>query len=100
MRRSSHRVQSVDTDNSTSGGKNYIADTKRSLEFAAEKGASSWLAVIPISEMNFNLNKREFRDALNLRYDWNISESPSMCVYGETFTIDHAETSSFNATMN
>ena len=60
------------------------------MEFAAEKGTSSWLTVIPISEMNFNLNKREFRDALNLRYDWNISDSPSMCVYGEMFTIDHA----------
>ena len=27
-----------------------------------------WLTVIPISEMGFNLNKREFRDASKLRY--------------------------------
>ena len=64
--------------------------TKRSLESAAEKRAYTWLTVIPISEMNFNLNKREFRGALNLRYDWNISDSPSMCACEETFTVDHA----------
>ena len=64
--------------------------TKRSLEFAAEKGPSTWLTVILISEINFNLNKREFRAAFNLRYDWNISDGPSMCVCGKSFTVGHA----------
>ena len=36
------------------------------VELAAEKGASNWLTVILIKEMNFNLNKREFRDAIKL----------------------------------
>lgn len=43
--------------------------TERRVELAAEKGASNWLTVIPIKETNFNLNKREFRDAIKLRYD-------------------------------
>ena len=43
--------------------------TERAVELATEKGASNWLMVIPIKEMNFNLSKREFRDAIKLRYD-------------------------------
>ncbi|KXJ17180.1 hypothetical protein AC249_AIPGENE16225 [Exaiptasia diaphana] len=41
--------------------------TVRSLELAAEKGASTWLTVIPLKEMGFDLNRKEFRDALRLR---------------------------------
>ena len=40
--------------------------------------------------MNFDLSKREFRDALRLRYDWPIPDSPSVCVCGCSFTVDHA----------
>ena len=57
--------------------------TKRMLEFASEKGASTWLTVIPISEMSFKLNKREFKDGLRLRYDWPFSDNPSKCVCGD-----------------
>ncbi|CAH3113594.1 unnamed protein product, partial [Porites lobata] len=52
--------------------------TERAVELATEKGASNWLTVIPIKEMNFNLNKREFRDAIKLRYDWEIADLPAM----------------------
>ena len=31
-----------------------------------EKGASSWLTVITLKDMDFDLNKREFRDAVRL----------------------------------
>ena len=48
--------------------------TERAVELATEKGASNWLMVIPIKEMNFNLSKREFRDAIKLRYDWEIAD--------------------------
>ena len=63
---------------------------KRMVELASEKGASSWLTVIPICEMDFTLNKREFRDALKLRYDWPIEDSPMRCACGDHFNIDHA----------
>ena len=55
-----------------------------------EKGALNWLTVIPIKEMNFNLNKREFRDAIKLRYDWEIADLLAMCTCGDLFTVDHA----------
>ncbi|XP_044169682.1 uncharacterized protein LOC122953779 [Acropora millepora] len=64
--------------------------TERVVELATEKGASNWLTVIPIKEMNFNLNKREFRDAVKLRYDWEIADLPAMCTCGDLFTVDHA----------
>ena len=63
---------------------------KRMLEFASEKGASTWLTVIPMLEMGFNLNKREFKDGLKLRYDWPFKDNPSKCVCGESFNTDHA----------
>ena len=64
--------------------------TERAVELATEKGASNWLTVIPIKEMNFNLSKREFRDAIKLRYDWEIANLPAMCTCGDLFTVDHA----------
>ena len=38
----------------------------------------------------FNLNKREFRDAIKRRYDWEIADLPAMCTCGDLFTVDHA----------
>ena len=68
-------------------------DDIRKMQFAVlatEKGASSWLTVTPLKDMNFSLNKREFRDAVHLRYDWHIADTPSTCICGDAFTVDHA----------
>ena len=64
--------------------------TRTAVDLASEKGASSWLTAIPLKDMNFNLSKRELRDALRLRYDWAIPDSPSVCVCGCDFSADHA----------
>ena len=64
--------------------------TRRALDLATEKGSSMWLTSLPLKEMGFNLNKREFRDGLSLRYDWPTTDIPSTCLCGELFTIDHA----------
>ena len=64
--------------------------TKRATDLAAEKGASGWLTVIPVKDMGFTLNKREFKDAIHLRYDWQISDIPPACVCGDVFDVDHA----------
>ena len=42
---------------------------KHHAELASEKGASSWLSVLPIAKHGFYLHKGEFRDALCLRYN-------------------------------
>ena len=43
---------------------------KYAIDFAGEKGASSWINALPLSRYNFNLNKSEFRDGIYLRYEW------------------------------
>ena len=64
--------------------------TKRVVELATEKGASSWLTVLPIKDMDFTLNKREFKDAIHLRHDWDMNDIPPVCVCGDVFNIDHS----------
>lgn len=64
--------------------------SRRALDLATETCSSMWLASLPLVEMGFNLNKREFRDGLSLRYDWPIADIPSTCFCGEPFTIDYA----------
>ena len=57
--------------------------TKRAVELATEKGLSNWLTVIPLKELEYNLNKREFRDAIKVRYDWEITGTPTICAWGD-----------------
>ena len=64
--------------------------TKRAVELATEKGASNWLTAMPMKDAGFDLNKREFRDAISLRYDWEIPDLPGVCVCGDLFSVDHA----------
>ena len=40
--------------------------------------------------MNFTLNKREFRDAIKLRYGWEFNDVPTVCVRRDLFDADHA----------
>ena len=39
---------------------------KRAMDLAQEKGASSWLFVLPLEELDFYLHKGAFRDAVSL----------------------------------
>ena len=38
----------------------------RAVSDAKDPGASNWLSEVPLEEYNFVLNKKEFRDAMNL----------------------------------
>ena len=57
---------------------------------AQEKGASSWLNTVPITEHGFTFHKRAFRDADALRYGWTLQEILVECVCGISFTLEHA----------
>ena len=63
---------------------------KRAVELATEKGWSNWLTVFPLKELDYNLNKKEFRDAFKLRYEWEITDTPMICACGVQFSVDHA----------
>ena len=85
------REREVRLDNKLEDLRNSLPEkTNRAVDLAAEKGASSWLTVIPVKEMDLNLNKREFKDAVHLRYDWQISGVPNVYVCGEPFDVDDA----------
>lgn len=60
------------------------------LKLAGEKGASSWLTVLPIREFGFALHKRHFVDALCLRYGWDLKNTPMYCACGSKFSVEHA----------
>ena len=66
----------------------------RSMDLYSEKGTSSWLSVLPISDHGFALHKGAFHDAMCLRYKWHPPHLPSRCVCGSSFTTDHALTCS------
>lgn len=66
------------------------SDLKRAMELATEKGASTWLTVLPLEVHNFALSKSEFRDALCLRYGWRPPHLPDICICGQKFTVNHA----------
>ena len=68
------------------------AESKPFIEQARDKGASSWLNALPIEELNFVLNKEEFRDALRLRYNIQLDNMPSTCACGQKFDVNHALT--------
>ena len=63
---------------------------QRSVKLACEKGSSTWLTVLPLSEHGFTLHKGAFHDALALRYGWTPDRLPSKCICGTSFSVEHA----------
>ena len=64
--------------------------TRRVMEYAKEKGASSWLNTLPILEYGLVLHKGAFPDALALRYSWKPKNMPKHCACGRDNNVDHA----------
>ena len=70
--------------------KTFKPPLQRAVDQAMEKGASTWLSVLPIEEHGFGLHKGVFRDALCLRYAWQIPRLPQTCACGNKFDVNHA----------
>ena len=62
----------------------------RANDLAQMKGASAWLNALPLKHEGYVLNKREFFDAVSIRYRWRLRRLPINCAYGKKFTVDHA----------
>ena len=60
------------------------------MDLANEKGSSCWLTCLPLDRYGFHLTKSEFRDALHLRYGWEMKNTPKNCPCRATFTTSHA----------
>ena len=65
-------------------------DELRANDLAQLKGASAWLNALPLKEEGYSLSKREFYDALQLRYRWGLNRLPTNCVCSKRFDVDHA----------
>ena len=64
-------------------------ESRRSMEVSMEKGASNWLTALPLTDHDYHLTKREFWDAVKLRYSWPLTNLPSRCVCGDQFSVEH-----------
>ena len=60
------------------------------LRWSQQSGASTWLSALPLKAYGFNLTKREFHDAMCLRYGWTPANLPSTCVCGQQYNVEHA----------
>ena len=69
---------------------NLTGDLKNYVDQACDKGASAWLTALPLKEQNLDLNKQEFTDAINLRYNESLQNLPSYCACGDKFDPTHA----------
>jgi hypothetical protein len=70
--------------------KKLLPPKRKCMQMAREKGVSLWLTVPPLTSLDFTLHKAAFKDALALRYDWPIANTPSHCCYGSQFSVNHA----------
>ena len=66
------------------------AEQIRANDLAQLKGSSTWLTTLPLAREGYVLNKREFYDAIYLRYRWQLKRLPTYCACGKSFTVDHA----------
>ena len=67
-------------------------EQRRCAQLAQEKGSSSWLIALPIQHLGFALHKGAFRDAVSLRYGWDLRMAPQKCRCGQAFEINHVLT--------
>ena len=70
--------------------KSMTQEELRANDIAQKKGASSWLSALPLESEGYTLSKREFYDAIQLRYTWEMKRLPLKCVCNKEFSPDHA----------
>ena len=65
-------------------------EQKLANDISQLKGSSSCLKSLPLAQEGYDLNKREFFDAIAIRCRWNLKRLPSTCPCSKPFTLDHA----------
>ena len=63
---------------------------KPPADISTQTGVSNWLTVLPITEFEFELPKRQFWNSIRLHYGWKISSLPTTCPCGSKFEIKHS----------
>ena len=83
-------TRQLEADNAASIYQQIDAGSKRIIDLASEKGASSWLTCRPLKRHGFRLHKTAFRDGICLRFGWTPERMPSHRSCGKVFNIEHA----------
>ena len=73
------------------------SDPLRYVNQARDKGFSSWPTSLPLRKKGLSLNKQEFRDSLQMRYNLPLEDLPSSCTCGSAFSVNHASSCDFVA---
>ena len=63
---------------------------QRAVLQVKEKGSTNWQTALPLQDHGLILNKGEFRDSLNLKYNRPIKGLPTKCPCGQNFIVTHA----------
>ena len=64
--------------------------SKRTMETLNQKGISNWLPNLHIKVLGYELTKREFCDAIKIRYNWPLDRITSQCICGASLDVTHA----------
>ena len=59
-------------------------------DIAQEQGSSSWLIVLSVKRLGFNLSKSDFWDAMRIRYGLPLKKLSSNCGYLKPYNVQHA----------
>ena len=62
---------------------------RQCVKASQERGASSWLSVIPLERHGFVLHKSAFRDPIALRKGLPFCLAPQPCRCGKALDVDH-----------
>ena len=65
-------------------------ELKLAIRAASDKGASSWVTAMPMFDHGTVLHKRDFVDAVCIRYGWQLRDLPTTCGCGEAMDLTHA----------
>ena len=67
-----------------------LSQLQHCIALGQEKGSSSWLTPLPIERHGYSLHKSDFKDAIALHYNLPLQRTPSHCVCGHKFSVEHA----------
>ena len=57
------------------------------VDISTQTGVSNWLTELRITKFEFGLSKQQFWDSIRLRYDWEITNLPTICPCGNKCDI-------------
>ena len=64
-------------------------NTRSIIHHQTQKGTSLWLTTLPIANLGFVMNSTEFHDALCLRYNVRVANTPKFCACSKVNSVEN-----------